>query len=130
MGALSCYYHLFNQNFTGRHDSDDLVVCAELEDGDSHEISVLLQVWKLKDHSECISSLDVNSFTFLAPNGLTLITISPALCYSWNYDTAQFQPFHFADVAHLNGPRMAYSPDGKLFASQSWVDDTVRVWDT
>jgi len=109
---------------------DDLVICAELEDNDSHEISGLLQVWKLKDHSECIFSLEIDYFfnTFLAPDGLTVII--PEQGYSWNHDTAQFQPFHFADEAHLFGIKFAYSPDGKRFASCSPEDNHVRVWDT
>ena len=72
---------------------DDLVVCAQL---DSHETSGLLQVWKVKDYSECTFSLDINinkySNIFLAPDGLTVIIASPASCYSWNHDTAQFDP--------------------------------------
>jgi len=110
---------------------DDLVICAELDDDDSHEISGLLQVWKLKDHSECIFSLDVDinsPYIMLASEGLTLITQTS--CYSWNHDTAQFHPFHFADEAYLDGSPMMYSPDGKLLASWSRKDDNVRVWDT
>ena len=129
---------------------DDLVIYARLEDNNSNNISGLLQVWKLKDHSECIFSLDTDGFfdILLAPDGLTFITTNPTSCYSWNHNTVQFQPFHFANVAHLDGRRMTYSPnggrmayspdgrrmvyspDGKLFASCSSVDDNVRVWDT
>jgi len=123
---------------------NDLVICAKLEDDDSHEISGLLQVWKVKDHSECIFSLDINidkysdiypaSLANLAPDGLTVIISSPISCYSWNHDTAQFHPFHFADEAHLGGHlgghRVAYSPDGKSFACCSLKDGNIRVWDT
>jgi len=60
-----------------------LVIWAQLRDD---EISGLLQVWKLKDHSECTSSLDINikkySDIFLAPDGLTVIFTDPILCYS------------------------------------------------
>jgi len=68
-----------------------LVICALLRDNDSDEFSGLLQVWKLKDHSECTSSLDIKySDIFLAPDGLTVIFTDPVLCYSWNHETAQF----------------------------------------
>jgi len=75
-----------------------LVICALLRDNDSDEFSGLLQVWKLKDHSECTSSLDINidncpdkyPSIFLAPDGLTVIITDPVLCYSWNHETAQF----------------------------------------
>ena len=111
---------------------DDLVICAILRDDDVFiEISGLLQVWKLKDHSECIFSLDIDinsSYILLAPDGLTVII--PEQPYSWNHDTAQFHPIHFADETHLVGFAIAYSPDGKLFASCSRKDDNVRVWDT
>jgi len=108
-----------------------LVICARLLD-DSNEISGLLQVWKLKDHSECTSSLHINKYSniLLAPNGLTVIFIHPALCYSWNHETAQFDRIHFTDEAHLHGDSRAYSPDGKLFACCSYEDWDVRVWNT
>jgi len=120
---------------------NDLVICARLGSDDSSnfdEIPGSLQVWKVKDHSECIFSLDINiniawrdySHIFLAPDGLTLIAGRPALCYSWNHDTAQFSPFHFADEAHLDGVFSTYSPDGKFFACTSPEDNDVRVWDT
>ena len=67
---------------------------------------------------------------FLAPDGLTLITLSPTSCYSWNHETAQFDRIHFTDEAHLPGYSRAYSPDGKLFACCSRKDSYVRVWDT
>ena len=109
-----------------------LVICAQLEDDDSHEISGLLQVWKVKDHSQCMFSLDIAidkfSRIFLAPDGLTLIIRGPTSCYSWNDDTAQFHPFHFADKGHL-GLLTTYSPDGKLCACRSRKDNNVRVWD-
>ena len=107
---------------------DDLVICTQLE-----STSGLLQVWKVKDHSECTFSLDINMGyldIYLAPDGLTLITDSPFSYYSWNHDTAQFHPSRFADEAHLDGYLTAYSPDGKFFACQSPEDDNVRVWDT
>jgi len=102
-----------------------LVICAQLED----DFSGLLQVWKLKDHSECMSSLDINTIwgIFLAPDGLTVIFTDPVLCYSWNHETAQFDRIHFTDEAHLHGYGV-YSPDGKLFARCK--DSDVRVWDT
>jgi len=108
---------------------DDLVICTRLD-----STSGLVQVWKVKDHSECIFSLDINinrySDIYLAPDGLTVIIEKPTSCYSWNHDTAQFHPFHFADEAHLGGYPEAYSPDGKFFACRSLVDYNVRVWDT
>jgi len=106
-----------------------LVICARLQ-GDSG----LLQVWKLKGHSECTSSLDINinkhSDIMPAPDGLTVIFTDPALCYSWNHGTAQFDRIPFTDGAHLHAYYGAYSPDGKLFACYSWVDNHIRVWDT
>ena len=53
----------------------------------------------------------------LAPDGLTVGIIKPHTisCYSWNHDTTQFDPLHFADEAHL-GYRYVYSPDGKFLA--------------
>ena len=109
-----------------------LVIRALLRDDDWNELSGLLQVWKLKDHSECTSSLDINinvtSDIFLAPDGLTVIFTDPVLCYSWNHETAQFDRIHFTDEAHLYYG--AYSPDGKLFACHSRKDNDVRVWDT
>jgi len=109
---------------------NDLVICTRSEDH-SHEISCLLQVWKLKDHSECTSSLDINMNKYLdillAPDGLTVIFTEPVLCYSWNHETAQFDRIHFTDEAHLDGYSGTYSPDGKLFACK---DRDVRVWDT
>jgi len=106
---------------------NDLVICARIEDGG---ISGLLQIWKVKDHSECTFSLDINmdkySDIFLAPDGLTVIIGKS--CYSWNHNTVKFHPFHFADQAHLGGRPTAYSPDGKFFACES--DGKIRVWDT
>jgi len=121
---------------------NDLVICTQLQDNESDEISGLLQVWKLKDHSECTSSLDINiskySHTFLAPDGLTAIFTHPVLCYSWNHETAQFDRIHFTDEAYLllyfheylHGNHGTYSPDGKLFACRSHKDWDIRVWDT
>jgi len=112
---------------------NDLVICAKLRDN-SDEMSGLLQVWKVKDHSECIFSLDINidkySDILLAPDGLTVILTSPISIYAWNHDTAQFHPFHFADEVHLGGYDHVYSPDGKFFACFSGKDKNVRVWDT
>jgi len=107
-----------------------LVICALLQDDDSDEISGLLQVWKLKDHSECMSSLHINKCLdiFLAPDGLTVIFADPVLCYSWNHETAQFDRIHFTDEVYRGGGYGAYSPDGKLFARCK--DSDVRVWDT
>ena len=129
---------------------NELVICYRLE-GD---YPCLLQVWKLKDHSECTFSLDIDltniSTTFnsdistvhisgistyfptfsLAPDGLTLITEFPPACYSWNHDTSQFDRIHFTDEAHLCGICPAYSPDGKFFACSSHKDKHLRVWDT
>jgi len=94
----------------------------------------LLQVWQLKDDSECTSSLDININTYssvlLAPDGLTVIFTDPVLCYSWNHETAQFDRIHFTDEAHLHAYCWAYSPDGKLFACRSRKDEDIRVWDT
>jgi len=86
----------------------------------------LLQVRKVKDHSECTFSLNIDlsifsttpdglDFTWLwtislAHNGLTLIIGTS--CYSWNHDTAQFD-------------RINYSPDGKFFACCSYEDRTM-----
>jgi len=115
-----------------------LVICAQLQDDDLDEIPCLLQVWQLKDHSECTSSLDSNfnkwSNIFLSPDGLTVIFTHPVLCYSWNHETAQFDHIHFTDEALLDGHHHVYSPDGKLFACKDshvrvW-DRDVRVWDT
>ena len=110
---------------------NDLVICTQLEGDDSYEISGLLQVWKLKDQSECTFSLSINirenSSIYLAPDGLTVIFTDPVLCYSWNHDTAKFYRIYFTDEAHLGHP--AYSPDGKFFASRSPKDNDIRVWD-
>ena len=109
---------------------DDLVICAELDDSD-----LLLQVWHLTD-LECASSFDTKipkySRIFLAPDGLTVVIANrdTASCYSWNHDTAQFDPFHFTDEAHLVGYRHVYSPDGELLACWSYRDCNIRVWDT
>ena len=82
-----------------------LVIRALLRDDDWNELSGLLQVWKLKDHSECTSSLDINMnkdpYILLAPDGLTVIFTDPVLCYSWNHETAQFDRIHFTDEAHF-----------------------------
>jgi len=108
-----------------------LVICTYVR---GNEISDLLRVWELKGHSECISSLDINtnkhSNMFLAPDGLTVIFTDPVLCYSWNHETAQFDRIHFTDEAHLHAYYGAYSPDVKLFACRSRKDSDVRVWDT
>jgi len=107
---------------------NDLVICTQLEDDD---MSGSLQVWKVKDHSECVFSLDINidksSFTHLAPDGLTVIIEYPVSYYSWNHDAAQFYPLHFADEMRPYGIA-AYSHDGELFACSSRMNNT-RVWD-
>jgi len=111
---------------------NDLVICVQLQ-----EIPCLLQVWKLKYHRECMSSLNINkcSDILLAPDGLTVIFTQPiftdpVLCYSWNHETAHFDRIHFTDEAHLDGHHRTYSPDGKLFACRSREDWDVRIWDT
>jgi len=115
----------------------ELVICAIFGDN-----SGLLQVWHRQDPPgfECTYSLDLkvdrDSNPFLAPDGLTVVIVpdsssSSATCYSWNHDTAQFDPVHFDDQVHIpwDSPP-AYSPDGKLFACWSDEDSHVRVWDT
>jgi len=113
---------------------DDLVICGIFGDD-----SGILQVWHRQDPTgfECACSLDFevdrNSFLFLAPDGLTVVIVSPssATCYAWNHDTAQFDPVHFDDQLHICwNVSPAYSPDGKLFACWSDKDSHVRVWDT
>ena len=109
---------------------DDLVICAELDNSDG-----LLQVWRLTG-LQCASSLDIKipkySRIFLAPDGLTVAIANrdTASCYSRNHDTAQFDPSHFTDEAHLVGYGHVYSPDGVFFACQSQKDSNTRVWDT
>jgi len=146
----------FNPWHKGRHlytwkaafpTCNHLVICAPLRDNDLDGFSGLLQVWKLKDHIECSSSLHINIDNypdnypdkypdiFLAPDGLTVIFADPILCYSWNHKTAQFDRMHFTDEAHLHcrhlyGNYGTYSPDGELFACCSWKDCNIRVWDT
>jgi len=113
---------------------NDLVMC-----GISLDDLGILRVWHRQDPAgfECTYSLDFEadrgSFLYLAPDGLTVVIVSPSFstCYSWNHDTAQFDPVHFDDQLHIrrnNSPE--YSPDGKLFACWSDKDSHVRVWDT
>jgi len=107
---------------------NDLVICAD---------SGLLQVWHRQDHAsfKCMYFLDSEHGLSidLAPNGLAIIVIRPLLgsttCYSWNHETAQFDPVHFDDQVHIlwDGE---YSSDGKLFACWSRKDSHIRVWDT
>jgi len=116
---------------------NDLVICAVCGDDTG-----LLQVWHRQDPAgfKCTYSLDLkvyrNSIPFLAPDGLTVVIVpfspsSSPTCYSWNHDTAQFDPVHFDDQAHIPWDCYpAYSPDGKLFACWSDKDSHVRVWDT
>ena len=116
---------------------NELVICAVFGDD-----SGLLQVWHRQDHAgfECTYSLDFkvdrNSCPFLAPDGLTVVIVpysssSSATCYSWNHETAQFDPIDFDDQLHIPwDSHPAYSPDGKLFACWSDEDSHVRVWDT
>jgi len=83
---------------------NDLVICGIFDDD-----SGILQVWHRQDPAgfECTYSLDFevdrNSFPLLAPNGLTIAIVSPSssMCYSWNHDTAQFDPVHFDDQLHI-----------------------------
>ena len=114
---------------------DDMVICTTFDDE-----SGLLQVWHRQDPAgfECSYSLDLDvdkfSYPFLAPNGLTVIIVSPSkpsptTCYSWNHGTAQFDPVHFEDEAYITWT-LAYSPGGKLVAYWSRDDSHVRVWDT
>ena len=113
---------------------NDLVIC-----GISFHGSGILQVWHRQNPAgfECTYSLgfeaDGYSFPCLAPDGLTIVIVSLAssTCYSWDHDTAQFDPVHFDNQLHIcrnNSP--AYSPDGKLFACWSDKDSHIRVWDT
>jgi len=113
---------------------DDLVICGIFRDDDSG----ILQVWHRQDPAgfECTYFLDFNvnrnSVPFLAPDGLTVVIVSPssATCYSWNHDSAQFDPVHFDDQLHIcRNYSLEYSPDGKLFACWSDKDSHVRVWD-
>jgi len=114
---------------------NDLVMCAVFGDD-----SGLLQVWHRQDPAgfKCTCSLDLkvhrNSLPYLAPDGLTVVIehlSSSPTCYSWNHDTAQFDPVHFDDQVHIPWSSVpAYSPDGKLFACWSDEDSHVRVWDT
>jgi len=112
---------------------DELVIC-----GIFHDNSGILQGWHRQDPAgfQCIYSLnfevDRGSVPFLAPDGLTVVIVSSSssTCYSWNHDTAQFDPVHFDDQLHIcwnDSP--AYSPDGKFFACWSDKDSHVRVWD-
>jgi len=112
---------------------NNLVIC-----GISDDHSALLQVWHRQDPAgfECSYSLHIkvegSSYPLLAPDGLTII-IAPyehsATCYSWNYETAQFDPVHFDDQEHIRWPPLPkFSPDGKFFACWSDTDSHVRVW--
>ena len=116
---------------------NNLVTCTIFGDN-----SGLLQVWHRQDTPgfECTYSLEFNMYRdsdpFLAPDSLTVVIMpypdsSSATCYSWNHDTAQFDPVHFDDQVHIPWDSIpAYSPDGKLFACWSDEDSHVRVWDT
>ena len=114
---------------------NDLVICAF-----SRDDSGLLQVWHQQGPAgfECTYSLDIETEPFpyplLAPDGLTIVIVhlsSSATCYSWNHETAQFDPVDFDDQLHIPwDSHPAYSPDGKLFACWSDEDSHVRVWDT
>ena len=113
---------------------NDLVICGISLDG-----SGILQVWHWQDPAgfECTYSLDLkvggNSRPRLAPDGLTVVIVSSSssTCYSWNHDTAEFDPVHFDDQLHICwNTSPVYSPDGKLFACWSDEDSHVRVWDT
>ena len=112
---------------------NNLVLC-----GISFYGSGILQIWHWQDPAgfECTYSLgfevDRNSFLRLAPDGLTVVILSSSssMCYSWDHNTAQFDPVHFDDQLHICGnDSLGYSPDGKLFACWSDKDSHVRVWD-
>jgi len=97
--------------------------------------TLTIQVWHWQDPIgfECTYSLDFEGLPLLvAPNGLSIIHLaSGTTCYSWNCDTAQFNPIHFDDQVHMyfrGSP--AYSSDGKLLTCWSPNDSHVRVWDT
>ena len=93
--------------------SDHVVICAYLW-GD--EESQLLQVWHVIGPTRSLDiEISIDSDLFLAPDGLTAV-ISDYGIYSWNHNTAQFDPFHFTSQGHLDGYHHAYSPEG-------WVDD-------
>ena len=111
---------------------NDLVICTIF-----HDDSGSLQVWHRQDPAgfECSYSLDLDFdksyYPVLAPDGLTVIITSASspTCYSWNHGTAQFDPVHFDDDAHITSiPE--YSPGGKLVAYWSRDDSHIRVWDT
>ena len=113
---------------------NDLVICAIFDDD-----SGILQVWHWQDPAgfECTYYLGFNvnrnSYPYLAPNGLTVVIVSSSssTCYSWNHDTAQFDPVHFNDQLHIcENDSLGYSSDGKFFACWSDKDSHVRVWDT
>jgi len=111
---------------------NNLVICASDDD------SASVQVWHRQGPTgfECTYSLDIKveeeSYPFLAPDGLTVVIIpesSFAKFYSWNHDTAQFDPINFVDnPVYIYKPK--YSPDGRLVACWSFDDSHVRVWDT
>jgi len=111
---------------------NDLVICTKFDDD-----SGLLQVWHRQDPAgfECSYSLDLDfdkfSSPYLAPDGLTVIiaSVSSPTCYSWNHGTAQFDPVHFDDEAHITWIP-GYSPGGKLVACWSRDDSHIRIWDT
>ena len=79
--------------------------------------------------------LDFNhlEYPILAPNGLAVIVMSisySATCYSWNHNTAQFDPIYFNDQVHIRwNSSSEYSADGEIFACRSDDDSHVRVWD-
>ena len=108
--------------------SDHVVICAKLWTLDLVSYG-LLQVWHVTGPTRLFFKIPINSYTFLAPDGLTVISNYGS--YSWNHDTAQFDPFHFTSQEHFGYREYrVYSPDGKLFACRSLQDDGVRVWDT
>ena len=118
----------------------DLVVCAKDpndsdpdSDSDSDPDSDL-SVCHLTDCECTFSVIKITKYSdiSLAPDGLTVVIIKPhtVSCYSWNHDTTQFDPLHFADEAHLVGYQHVYSPDGKFLACRSQEDYNIRVWDT
>jgi len=94
----------------------------------SCDYSRLLQVRHRQDPAgfECTCSLDN---PHLASDGLTVVIVpfsSSAKCYSWNRDTAQFDPVQFDDQAHIRFYSLPeYSPDGKLL--ECWSRDHFHI---
>ena len=71
-----------------------------------------------------------------SPDGSTIVPMSLShsiTCYSWNHDTAQFNPICFDNQVHISrfdkDPLPEYLPDRKLFTCWSVKDFYVQVWD-